>query len=172
VRSLILFFWQMCLLRRAPQDLPASINLLGLLGALNVLVGAVGTVDYFGGPGRALTASVLDTALVSALVYATLAFARHRPRFVQTLTAVFGVGSLFGAALLPVQWLAAGSGLMLLFGLVNLVVLGWIHVVLGHVLRHALEMDLWAGIAIAVGYTVIGLTVVNTYLPPPGAGAG
>ena len=166
MQALIRFFWQLCLLRRGPQDLPASPPLLGLMAVTNGLVGVLGSLDYFGTPGRAMAASLLDTLLVAGLVYATLGFAGHRPRFVQTLTAVYGVGVLFGAVMLVAQSLVGALGALPLVALINLIVLGWLHLALGHVLRHALEMDLWAGIAIAVGYTVIGLTLVNIYFPP------
>ncbi len=164
--TLVRFFWQLCLLRRGPQDLPASLPLLAWLALLNVLIGTTGTLSHFGGASRAFAASVLDTLIVAGLVYATLAFAGHRPRLVQVLTAVYGIGVLFGAAFLPVQLLAGNAEALGLLVLANLVALAWIHVALGHVLRHALELDLWAGIAIAIGYTVIGVIVVNTYLPP------
>ena len=84
----------------------------------------------------------------------------------QTAAAVYGVGVLFGLVMLVVQLLSDGFRLEPLAAMVNLVALGWIHVAMGHILRHALEMELWAGIVIAVGYTIIGLTLVNTYIPP------
>lgn len=164
--SLFTFFLQLCLLKRRPQDLPTSYYLLGLLAAVSMIIGALGTVTYFGGAFRALAASLLDTVLIGALVYATLAFAGQKPRFVQTATAIYGVSVVFGLVMLVVHLLSDGLELAPLAAMVNLIALGWIHVVLGHVLRHTLEMDLWAGIVIAVGYTIIGLTLVNTYIPP------
>ena len=166
VSSLLTFFLQLCLLKRGPQDLPASVHLLGVSAAVSLIVGALGTTTYFGGGFRALAASTLDTILIGGLVYATLAFAGQKPRFVQTATAVYGVSVLFGLVMLVVRLLADGLDLAPLAAMVNLIALGWIHVALGHVMRHALEMDLWAGIVIAVGYTIIGLTLVNTYIPP------
>lgn len=170
--SLFTFFLQLCLLKRRPQDLPASYQLLGVLAGASLTISALGTVRYFGGAFRALMASTLDTVLIGALVYATLAFAGHKPRFVQTATAVYGISVLFGLVMLVVQLLAEGLELAPLAAVVNLIALGWIHVALGHVLRNALEMDLWAGIVIAVGFTIIGLTLVNTYIPPVGLSGG
>ena len=118
--ALVRFFWQLCLLRRGPQDLPASAPLLGLLAVLNVLIGAAGTLAHFGGAPRAFAASLLDALIMAGLVYATLAFAGHRPRLVQVLTAVYGIGVLFGAVFLPLQLLAGNAQALGLLVLANL----------------------------------------------------
>jgi hypothetical protein len=166
VPALLRFFWELSLLRRAPQDLPASAALLGAVFAVNLLLGMAVMAGQFGGAGRALLASLLDAGVVAGLVYATLAFSGHPRRFVQTLTAMFGVAVLFSAMLAVVQWVAVSLNLEVIAAFAGLLLLAWVHVALGHVLRHALDMDLWAGIVIAIGYTVISLVLVSTYFPP------
>ncbi|MEJ2575159.1 MAG: hypothetical protein P8106_00370 [Gammaproteobacteria bacterium] len=163
--AILRFFWELCLLRRAPQDLPASTALLASLLAINLVLGTVAMAAQFGGSGTAFLASALDAAVLAGLLYATLSFAGHPRRYVQTLTAMYGVTVLFSAVLVAVQWLAVSLQLEVLAAFASLVLLAWVHVALGHVLRHALEMDLWAGIVIAIGYTVISLILVSTYFP-------
>ena len=168
---LLSFFVELSLLRRHPQDLPAAWALVVALGVANVLVGWLGSWSYFETPLQALLASVVDALLLAGLLRATLGFAGHARRFVQTLTAFYGVGVLLGLVLLPVQMLGH-LGLLPLEALLSLLALIWVHVVFGHVLRDALELDLWAGILIAIGFTMISLTLINTYLPPPVAAPG
>jgi hypothetical protein len=170
VPALFQFFWQLGLLRRAPQDLPASTALLGVLLAANLLLGTVVMAAQFGNAGAAFMASLLDAAVVAALLYATLRFSGHPGRFVQTLSAMYGITLMFSAVLALLQWFAVTLNLEVLAAFASLVLLAWVHVALGHVLRHALDMDLWAGIVIAIGFTVISLVLVSTYLPPPAAG--
>jgi hypothetical protein len=166
VLPLVRFYWELVLLRRAPQDLPSSPTLLGLVLTLNVLLGALGVTEQFGGFGRALFASLLDAAVTAGLVYATLRFAEHPARFYQTLTAIYGIAALFNLAMLVLRWVTGTEQLEALFAFASLVLLAWVHVAVGHVLRHALDTELWAGIAIAVAYTVIGLVLVSAYVAP------
>lgn len=164
--SLITFFFQLAVLRRCPQDLPSSRDLLILLAAVSVVLGTIGAVAPYGGVGRALAVSLLDAAVSAGLLFATLTFAGKKARFVQTMVAVFGLNALFTLLLLFANLFADGMTPSPMSSLISLIALGWVHVALGHVLRHALEMELWAGIVIALGYTVIGFTLVSTYLPP------
>jgi len=170
VPALLQFFWQLGLLRRAPQDLPASTALLGVLLASNLLLGTVMMAAQFGGVGSAFMASALDAGVVAGLLYAALRFSGHPGRFVQTLAAMYGITLMFSALLAVLQWVAVTLNLEVLAAFASLVLLAWVHVALGHVLRHALDMDLWAGIVIAIGFTVISLVLVSAYLPPPTAG--
>lgn len=164
--ALARFFWEMSLLRRLPQDVPFSPTLLGVVLVVNLVVGALGTTQHFGGFGQALLASIMDAAVVALLVYATLRIAGNPARFLQTLTAFFGIALLFSIVMLLLQTVMVGLQLPELLLFANVALLAWIHVALGHVLRHALDIELWAGIGIAVAYTVIGLVVVGSFFPP------
>ena len=137
--------------------------MLVAVAATGFFIGALGTAPYFGGMARAAFASALDAGVVASLIYLTLSFAGYKARFVQTATAVFGIGVLFGVALLPLALLGMENTPLAAF--IHLIALAWSHVAIGHVLRNALEMDLWAGIVIAVGYTLVSLTLISTYLP-------
>jgi hypothetical protein len=49
--------------------------------------------------------------------------------------------------------------------LVDLIVAVWLHVALGHVLRHALEVPLLAGVLIVLAYTMTAFSVVTRIFP-------
>jgi hypothetical protein len=53
-----------------------------------------------------------------------------------------------------------------------LVVLVWAHVAMGHVLRHALNQTLAAGIALAVGISAVSFVVVGNIISVPVPPAG
>jgi hypothetical protein len=89
------------LLRAGPESLPASASLLAVVIALNVAVSAIITSLIPTAPSRLSVEFLLDT--VVALVWFQVAFAlvNKRERFVQTMTAFFGVFTLFLPVLLP-----------------------------------------------------------------------
>lgn len=164
--ALIRFFVGLCLLRRTPQELPASHWLFAVLLAASVVAGWLGTVKIFGDAMLALQANLIDAGLVLLLLRGTLQLAGHPARFLQTGTAFFGVSALFSAALVAAESLIGLLDLELLMALAQLIALAWIHVVLGHVLRHAIDKDLWVGILIAMGYTFVAINIVFQIVPP------
>ena len=171
--SLIRFFIQLCLLRARPQDLPASPVLLWLTTAVNIGLGALISVATFGGFGASLGASALDAAVLAAFIALMLRFRNHPERFVQTLTAAMGIGALVSAIGLPLQWLVpddpqnAGGAAQVALLLLQLLSL-WVLVVLGHVLRHALDTLLPLGIGLAFAYTLIsGSFIFALFMPTP-----
>jgi hypothetical protein len=89
------------LLRAGPESLPASASLLAVVIALNVAVSAIITSLISTAPSRLSVEFLLD--IVVALVWFQVAFSlvNKRERFVQTMTAFFGVFTLFLPVLLP-----------------------------------------------------------------------
>jgi len=165
MQQLLSFFIALSLLKRNPQDLPASTSLLAVFLLANVTVGWLGTINYFQTAETAFLASVFDAILLAAMIFITLALARKRGRFVQVVTTFYGLGVLFGFILWPLNMLADLKELAPLIALINLCALVWIHLVLGHVLRHALEVRLWTGFVLATGYTLIGMDLINYLFP-------
>ncbi len=108
--ALLRFFIQLALLRRGPQDLPASPVLLVLLAVFNVLIGTANGVELFGGPRAALGANLLDLVLTMVLLFALLQFKRHVARWQQTASAFFGLGVLAGLIMLFVDRRPRRSG--------------------------------------------------------------
>jgi len=109
VTELLRFFIRLARLQQAPQDLPASTPLLLLCLIANVLVGMVGGSRYFGSVGVALLANLLDVAVMAGMVWLLLSVNKHQPRFVQTLTALYGLGALYALLMLLVEGLTLGS---------------------------------------------------------------
>lgn len=156
------------LLRRGPQHLPASWNLLGLLAALYLIVhlGQALTIVPF---GSALLQALVATGLLALYVRVALQVRDRMARFAQTLSALLAVGVLATIVLLgptaamgPVlQQMAAGDASQmtqpppLLPLLMAVVVSIWLLVVNGHIFRHALDVPLGFGVLVALGYEIL-----------------
>ncbi|HEY5790811.1 MAG TPA: hypothetical protein VIX81_09310 [Gammaproteobacteria bacterium] len=166
---LIRLFFDLCLLRAKPQQVPASevvfaLALLAYLG-VGVLVLAPGE-----GLPRALGQALLDTALLLALLRLALQWRRHPARFQQAATALTGTGALLGLLLLPVLALGgggeeAGQQAAVLAFLLWTALFAWSLTVTGHILRHALELPLAGGVLCAVLYFAVSLAAVQAVFP-------
>src|SRR3977135_247949 len=109
MRELIQLFAQIAMLRRGPQDLPASTLLLALtvLGYLGVNL----VVSSVLPPVRGWPAQVLvDTLFMLAWYVALLKLLGRSERILQTATAVFGLQGLLSPLLIASDWLMLRFG--------------------------------------------------------------
>ncbi len=162
---------EICLLKAGPQDLPAKPGFLGLVLAGYVLVDIlISRINFT--PGIAVAVSLLDALLLATFVQLVLRIRAKPERFNQTLAAMAGTGLLLGLLAVPViQGLSAAqladqaaSGLALLW----LAILIWSLLILGHILRHALEVKLATGIGIGVLYSLLSVMIVRSLFPDAG----
>ena len=164
---LIRLFIEICLLRAAPQDVPAVPVLFWLTLGAYLVTGLLAL-----GPGEGLARAAgmvaVDTTTLLVLLATTLRWRGHPARFGQTATALFGTGTLFGLLLLPVLVLggtgesAAGLAFPLWLGLFL-----WGLVVTAHILRHALDLPIAGGTLVAVAYFAVSMIVIEAFFPRP-----
>ena len=95
---LVKAFLDIALLRRGPQDLPAS-PLLLYLALAAVLVSYVLAISPLHLLPQSLMRAVVDIGFIAAFVYLLLSVAGRRVRFAQTITALFGAGAVLGVAI-------------------------------------------------------------------------
>lgn len=162
---LLQLFIDICLLRGRPQNLPASGFLFGLT-LVATLVTAVPLLVYsFKGLTPALVAAAMDAALMLIFLRGGLYFLNLESRFLQTATAIFGSGAILNLVAVPIHLMVGvepGSDVVSqLGGVLNLLLLIWSLVILGHILRHSLDIHLGGGIAIAVVYFMLILLLVQ-----------
>ena len=157
-----------CLLRTAPQDLPASGYLLGL--ALSCYLGVsflVSLRSYALLP--ALLMAVLDTGLLVVFVLVLLYLQDKTVRIIQTLSALSGSGAVLGLFVLPlVFFLEPGQTAVqvpLLVSFFWLCLFCWSIVVVAHIMRHALSTSFAMGIAVSVLYALASMQVLDTVFP-------
>lgn len=167
MNALLKYFMDLCLLRAAPQDLPASQTLLRLTVAANVLVSVVLTLSMRLDTAPTLLQSLLEILLLLGLLWLVLRLTDRSGRFLQCAAAAMGSSALLGVLALPVIPMATrGEGdTALLGGLLMLGLVIWSVLVLGHILRHALEVPLGRGVLLAMMYTFASYALMGVLFP-------
>ena len=163
MRALFDLFFDICLFRKGPQDVPAGMALLklcllgyGLSGLAMLLLSTPFPV--------AILQILLDLVLLAGLLHLALLARRHPRRFEQTLSALTGTGALIGLLALPlVAWISqqGAEGGIQLPSLLLLALMAWSIAIMAHILRHALDIPLWAGALGALGYTFLSWTLAG-----------
>lgn len=164
MRDIAKAFFDICLLRLRPQDLPASDFLLGGVLVTYALCSAI--IIGLARPGLfgAVTVSLVDTALLVAMTVSVLAMQGLKVRINQALTALAGTGTLFGLMALPLVVAMRASeaqGPTVWLDLVQLGLLGWNMAVVAHILRHALSAPYYLGLVLAFVFFLLSHSVVK-----------
>lgn len=175
MQSLFRLYYEIALWRRGPRDVPASIPLLAFVALANFAVSAVQA--RFAYPDETLEGSLLraaaDLALTVLFFWIVLAIGRRSHRYVQTLSALLGSGTLLALPMLVVllvgRAVPKGSPLGFLVSLAALPLLIWALFVVGHVVRAALESPLFVGMAVSMTYFVVGYVLLVQLFPGSGA---
>lgn len=168
---LIQLFFDICLFRKGPQDVPASRLLLRIAVGLYVISGAVVLLILEGGGVvRNVSRSLLDLALLAGVAWAALQWYRYPARLGQTLTALTGCGVVFTVIDLPLaRWLHLsamnGSPDAAMPAMLWLLILIWNLLVIAHILRHAVQRPFALGMALAVVYLAANWVFLSWLFP-------
>jgi hypothetical protein len=149
--KLLQTFLDIALWRKGPQDLPASQFLAWCVLATYVSTSFI-QVQLFNLQLRTATLIiVVDVVMLLGWLWVVLAFFGRRQRFVQTITAVLGVGTLLGSLDILVRSMQLAMGpadnlpdywLLLRFFAIALI--------MGRIFMHALDRGLITGMALTV----------------------
>lgn len=106
MKSILNLYWNICLFRRGPEDVPGLSVILGITLILNILVSLVVGIAF----GKlavsfAAISLVISTATVGFLIYTVLMLKKLEARFRQTFTAVLGTDILITLLCSPLLWL-------------------------------------------------------------------
>lgn len=161
--KLIQLFWEICLLRAGPQDLPASHILLGMTLIAYAIAGALVAHSLVPDIAMAILASLVDTFLLALLSRGLLWARMLGNRWNQTCTALAGTGCFFELIMWPFNLLQQQDwSTQPTFGLpmiIILVLLIWNVAVIANVLRHALSTTLFNGAILAMVYTYVSISM-------------
>jgi hypothetical protein len=165
---LIRLWFDICLLRAGPQDLPYSRELLGLaMGGYTLASLLLSLPEY--PPLVAAQLALVDAALLVVFAATALILGRKFARLNQTLMALSGTGMLLGLFALPVIQLLPpdqpGGEPSPLAGLLWLAMFGWNLVVVAHIMRHALSAGFLVAIGIAALYTLLAMQIIDALFP-------
>ncbi len=168
---LIQLFWEICLLRKAPQDIPYSRVLFLLLLAVNYLVGTI--YSNFSSPDVDLTSIVLLAGIHMALFLGSFSVLMtvmgYRARIVQTLSALLGTDIIITLLAMPtVMAINSAPQLTGYFGLILLFLITWDLIIMAHILRHALSIRFLLAGLFAFGYFMLSIMLIDYLLPATG----
>jgi len=169
MREVLKLFAQITLLRRGPQDLPASGLLLLLTVAAYVGVNCLVSIAF--PPARNWPALLLvDVGFLLVWNALLLKVAGRPERTLQTTTAVFGYQLLLAPLLVTLQWLAqrfhgdlTWEGPLVFAGLVLLV---WLVAANTRIVSAALEWSITASAALVIVQTLAEELLQMTILVP------
>jgi hypothetical protein len=164
-------FWDIALSRRSPAYLPASLFLLCLVAGVSA------AFEIFDAllpphPGHKIVARVLlEVGWPILFTWVALALVRRLPRFLQTASALVGVGALADLVVYPTQWVMQyiGSDRLIAapFYVLYLVGFIWFLFACASIFRSALDSGLGVGAAISVVYLLLQLTLEQQLLMEP-----
>jgi hypothetical protein len=154
MKDIIRLFTQIALLRRGPQDLPASMLLLAL--AVGGYLGVNFLVSYALPPDEHWQGPTLVDTLFTLVWYVALMRLFGRPeRVLQTVTAVFGFQAVLSPLVIASTWLMRRVGEDATWQVpvtcIGLLLLAWLIAANSHVVKAALE---WPGPA-SVGLVIL-----------------
>ena len=167
-RPLITRFWEICLLRKGPEDTPYSLSLLVLLLVVGYFLDNL-RINFLLPEVTAfqLAGILLAHTLFMVLITTGLLFLfGYGARIIQTLTAFSGTGIILSVLILPFDYITSLSpGKFTMVTLIVMAVQLWSLVIAGHILSHALSVHRLTGVIIAIGYLILGLAAFEYLLP-------
>lgn len=162
--ELLKLIWDICCLRRGPQDLPFAPALLLVLCV--VTLGWEVALDSDPSTfGYGVAGLIVNFGVLLAILHAR----GLRSRFVQTATAFIACALVFELLILPLSLLfgdpkstqmSTGRGLIV-FAI--LMLMAWRLIVDANIFRHSLNVPFLAGIFIAVTWFVVELYLLQVF---------
>ena len=171
MREVIRLYVQIALLRRGPQDLPASRLLLILTvcgyAAVNALVSSLLPPSTGWPPQLAI-----DVLFTLAWYAALLQLTGRSERFLQTATAVFGFQTVLSPLLIGSEWLMRRFGQdttwQLPIAVAALALVIWLIAANSHVVKAALDWSSATSVALVI-LQIVASELLLFALFPPGA---
>lgn len=168
IKTLLSSFFEICLLRRNPQDMPASrFLLLASLSALMILGLALSLVSL---PLKdAVISTALNLAVLIIITQLVLILYKKHARYTQTLTAMAGTGIVISVFAIPVIVMLEYSRQNEInpapVAVLWLLLMSWEVVVMAHILRHALSCHIVLALMLAVLYPWAYFQLVGLFVP-------
>ncbi|MCP3851158.1 MAG: hypothetical protein GY694_13100 [Gammaproteobacteria bacterium] len=160
MEALIRLFWDICRFKKGADNIPFSLNLLLIILFTNLIIESfLGLTVYTFSQSIILAASSIVALFL--FIWIWLFLFKLSNRFLQTALAFSGV-SLFTNVIcfipLALLWklgiLSDDS-----FGLLNLILIGWILAIYAHIFQGALNITFFLGFALAITYFITFNTV-------------
>lgn len=162
--EIIKLFFKICLLNKAPQDIPYSVWFFRITVAVNALISFL--IMYIStGWWPALQQVSVGIVLIITITWIILLLASKTTRFYQTVTALFGTDALINLLAIPALATIATGRAPDISNLVLIGLMVWHWLVSGHIFRHALSANLLFGLGVAMLYIISSNWVMLTLFP-------
>jgi hypothetical protein len=162
LKAIIIAALEICLLRKAPQDLPASVHLMVLSFILSLMVQILSYSHQQFDISQIIIQTLFGLGLMMGTLYVALRIKGWLPRFFQAATALMLSNFLLELLLLPLfnwnQLIPSSEAKFLV-----LLVVIWSIVVFGHIIHHTFEISLGIGIAAALLYIVFSWSLIDHF---------
>lgn len=166
--ALLRVFFDICLLRQGPQDLPAAQALLWI-SLLAHAIGSLVLASISLSGEAAMLSALVESLLMVTLSYVLLAVNNRRARWLQTLTALAGTNVILVMFALPLmvwwQSLRAANLDQVIPALLILGLVIWNLMILAHIFRHALSSRFGLGMFTAIGYYCLSAVIIQLLVP-------
>ncbi len=154
---------QIALLRRDPSILPASWAWVAVFALGYAATDAV--VAWLTDAGDVVARTAANLALSFGFMWILLVLTRRTHRFPQTAIAIFGVNILFApavAALLLMRGPSRSNPAVLLMATAGAILITvWYLLIVGHILKGALDTGLATGFAVATAWLLASIAVAR-----------
>jgi hypothetical protein len=170
VQAIAIYFWQLCLFRRHPAELPNRPSTAALILAIYLIViTPVGLLSY---PARTFVTTLaiisIGICLQSAILYLLLLFKGVSTRFPSVIGNMLGTGILMSVLLLPVNLVLLQSETEILVTIANALTwawLGWWLSVSGFILSKSMHISIVQGALIAFVIELLSVITSFTLFP-------
>jgi hypothetical protein len=170
MKQLIQIYIDICLLRKGPQDLPASQILSSLCLLAYFLSGLLYWRMVETDASTALGLAVIYTGLLSISVAGLLALRRQLMRFRQTLSAFAGTSSLLTLIMIPIGHAiiqAEDGSVAAPVVLAALVLFIWSFILDAHIYRHSLSVSFTEGMLVTCLLFAVSQMIHASYVGGP-----
>lgn len=161
--QILKLFFDICLLKKGPEDFPASNWLFraALFGCVVVdFLILVLSSDVF----MAVLQAFVEIVFILGLTWIILTVANKRERFQQTAGALLATDALISFIAFPAMALLLTNGPGIIFFVV-LVLMIWHWIISGHIFSHALDQPFPFGLGVAFLYILVSMQVMAMLFP-------
>lgn len=157
--------FNICLLKKGPEDLPSQSDLMFVLLVLNLAISIwLGSVIH----ESQLAILLSIVGVIFSLVFVKVLLRKKPERFVQTFCAMLGAAIIIDIVSIPIMYPllseALNESVTLIYSLLALAIYAWFVAVYGFIFSRAISSALGYGISISVGYVLLSYMIFELLL--------
>ena len=156
--------WEICLLRAAPQDIPASSALLLIALAVFFVMSFLVALTKLSF-SQSLGAATADMVLLLFISYVMMWVKVTMNRWCQMATSMAATTALLGVIALPLAVMQVSldpEGMLVSFVMLFLLaVMIWNLVIVAHIFKHAVDANIYFAVILAGVYMYISLKIMS-----------